>query len=119
MKPIEALKSARNTYICHQVNRVRLPDFEENRFVRRHITFHGRVQKVGFRIELAQMAERLELTGWVKNAENREVIAEVQGFESRIRFLLKFMNSLKRIKIRKMENKPHSIKETETEFRIL
>ncbi len=25
MKPIEALKSARNTYICHQVNRVRLP----------------------------------------------------------------------------------------------
>lgn len=119
MKPIEALKSARNTYICHQVNRVRLPDFEENRFVRRHITFHGRVQKVGFRIELAQMAERLELTGWVKNAENGEVIAEVQGFESRIRFLLKFMKSLKRIKIRKMENKPHSIKETETEFRIL
>ena len=119
MKPIEALKSARNTYICHQVNRVRLPDFEENRFVRRHITFHGRVQKVGFRIELAQMAERLELTGWVKNAENGKVIAEVQGFESRIRFLLKFMKSLKRIKIRKMENKPHSIKETETEFRIL
>ena len=119
MKPIEALKSARNTYICHQVNRVRLPDFEENRFVRRHITFHGRVQRVGFRIELAQMAERLELTGWVKNAENGKVIAEVQGFESRLRFLLKFMNSLKRIKIRKMENKPHSIKETETEFRIL
>ena len=119
MKPIEALKSARNTYICHQVNRVRLPDFEENRFVRRHITFHGRVQRVGFRIELAQMAERLELTGWVKNAEKGKVIAEVQGFESRIRFLLKFMNSLKRIKIRKMENKPHSIKETETEFRIL
>ena len=119
MKPIEALKSARNTYICHQVNRVRLPDFEENRFVRRHITFHGRVQRVGFRIELAQMAERLELTGWVKNAENGEVIAEVQGFESRIRFLLKFMNSLKRIKIRKMENKPHSIREDETTFKIV
>lgn len=106
MKPIEALKSARNTYICHQVNRVRLPDFEENRFVRRHITFHGRVQRVGFRIELAQMAERLELTGWVKNAENGKVIAEVQGFESRIRFLLKFMNSLKRIKIRKWKINP-------------
>ena len=42
MKPIEALKSARNTYICHQVNRVRLPDFEENRFVRRHITVYKR-----------------------------------------------------------------------------
>ena len=44
---------------------------------------------------------------------------EVQGFESRIRFLLKFMNSLKRIKIRKMENKPHSIREDETTFKIL
>ena len=79
MKPIEALKSARNTYICHQVNRVRLPDFEENRFVRRHITFHGRVQKVGFRIELAQMAERLELTGWVENEDDGSVTLEVQG----------------------------------------
>ena len=79
MKPIEALKSARNTYICHQVNRVRLPDFEENRFVRRHITFHGRVQRVGFRIELAQMAERLELTGWVKNLTDGRVEAELQG----------------------------------------
>lgn len=119
MKPIEALKSARNTYICHQVNRVRLPDFEENRFVRRHITFHGRVQKVGFRIEMAQMAEKLELTGWVKNAENGDVIAQVQGFESRIRFLIKFMDSIKRIKIKKIENKPHSIKPDETDFRIL
>ena len=45
MKPIEALKSARNTYICHQVNRVRLPDFEETRFVRRHITNWRRWQK--------------------------------------------------------------------------
>ena len=79
MKPIEALKSARNTYICHQVNRVRLSDFEENRFVRRHITFHGRVQRVGFRIELAQMAERLELTGWVENEDDGSVTLEVQG----------------------------------------
>ena len=73
MKPIEALKSARNTYICHQVNRVRLPDFEENRFVRRHITFHGRVQKVGFRIELAQMAE---------SEEGRAMLKKLQGLRS-------------------------------------
>ena len=87
--------------------------------VRKHIIFSGRVQGVGFRYTACYLARPLGLTGWVKNAENGEVIAEVQGFESRIRFLLKFMNSLKRIKIRKMENKPHSIKETETEFRIL
>lgn len=119
MKPIDALKTARNAYIHRQVNRVKLPDFEENRFVRRHIIFHGHVQKVGFRIEMAQMAEKLELTGWVKNAENGDVIAQVQGFESRIRFLIKFMDSIKRIKIKKIENKPHSIKPDETDFRIL
>ena len=87
--------------------------------IRKHIYFSGRVQAVGFRYSALCLAKELQLTGWVKNAENGKVIAEVQGFESRIRFLLKFMNSLKRIKIRKMENKPHSIKETETEFRIL
>ena len=54
-----------------------------------------------------------------ENFEYKAAKQEKNRNESRIRFLLKFMNSLKRIKIRKMENKPHSIKETETEFRIL
>ena len=87
--------------------------------VRRRYSIEGQVQGVGFRYRARYAAQALELTGWVKNAENGEVIAEVQGFESRIRFLLKFMNSLKRIKIRKMENKPHSIREDETTFKIL
>ena len=93
--------------------------WEKKTKIRKHIIFYGRVQGVGFRYYAVQKANQLGLTGWVKNAENGEVIAEVQGFESRIRFLLKFMNSLKRIKIRKMENKPHSIREDETTFKIL
>ena len=36
-------------------------------------------EKVGFRIELAQMAERLELTGWVQNEDDGSVTLEVQG----------------------------------------
>ena len=87
--------------------------------MRRRYSIEGQVQGVGFRYRARYAAQTLELTGWVKNAENGEVIAEVQGFESRIRFLLKFMNSLKRIKIRKMDNKPHSIREDETTFKIL
>ena len=55
----------------------------------------------------------------MKNLENGDVAAEIQGFESRIRFLLKFMCSLKRIKIKKMENKPKSLKQDETEFLII
>ena len=117
MKPIEALKSARNTYICHQVNRVRLPDFEENRFVRRHITFHGRVQKVGFRIELAQMAERLELTGWVKNLWDDRVEMEVQGDPNKINDLILYLQAQRFIQIEEMDEKKIPLQEEETAFR--
>lgn len=33
--------------------------------VRKHYVFHGRVQGVGFRITVYQVASRLGLTGWV------------------------------------------------------
>ena len=119
MKPIDKFKQIRDDYVIRQVKKAKLPDFEDDYFVRRRVTFHGRVQHVGFRLELEQMAVRLELTGWVKNMENGDVQAEIQGYESRIRFLLKYMKSLKRIKIEKMENKPCSPKQNETEFKII
>lgn len=119
MRPIDKFKKVRDDYVINQVAKIKLPDFEEDRFVRRHITFSGHVQHVGFRLEIEQLAKKLELTGWVKNLENGDVAAEIQGFESRIRFLLKFMSSLKRIKIKKMENKPKSLKQDETEFLII
>ena len=119
MKPIDRFKKFRDDYVIHQVEKAKLPDFEDDYFVRRRITFSGRVQHVGFRLELERMATRLGLTGWVKNLENGDVQAEIQGYESRIRFLLKFMRSLKRIKINTMENKPCSPKQNETEFNII
>ena len=119
MKPIDTFKQIRDDYVIHQVKKAKLPDFEDDYFVRRRVTFHGRVQHVGFRLELEQMALRLGLTGWVKNMENGDVQAEIQGYESRIRFLLKFMRSLKRIKIEKMETTPCSPKQNETEFKII
>lgn len=119
MKPIDKFKKIRNNYVTRQITKVHLPDFEDDRFVRRRIRFSGRVQHVGFRLELSELAARLELTGWVKNMENGDVLAEIQGYESRIRFLLKFMCSLKRIKIKKMENKPHSLHPEETTFEIV
>ena len=119
MKFIDKCKQTRDNYVIRQVERAKLPDFEEDRFVRRHINFSGRVQHVGFRLELAQMANRLGLTGWVKNQENGDVLAEIQGYESRIRYLLKFMCSLKRIKIKKIENKPHSVQPEEKAFEIV
>ena len=119
MKPMDKFKQVRDNYVIRQVEKAKLPDFEDDRFVRRRITFSGRVQHVGFRLELEQLAKKLELTGWVKNLENGDVQAEIQGYESRIRFLLKFMCSLKRIKIEKMENKARSLQMGETTFEIV
>ena len=119
MKPIDRFKKSRDDYVIRQVEKAKLPDFEDDYFVRRRVTFSGRVQHVGFRLELEQMATRLGLTGWVKNLENGDVQAEIQGYESRIRYLLKFMRSLKRIKIEKMENKPCSPKQKEEGFKII
>ena len=65
-----------------------------------HVIFSGRVQHVGFRLEVCELARRLELTGWCRNLENGDVLAEFQGPTERIDFLISFMESLKRIKIR-------------------
>lgn len=119
MKLIDRFKKHRDDYVIRQVQKASLPDFPNDRFLRRRVTFRGRVQHVGFRLEVEQMASRLGLTGWVRNLEDGGVEAEFQGYESRIRFLLKFMNSLKRIKIRNTENIPCPPRPNETEFKIL
>lgn len=119
MKLIDRFKKYRDDYVIRQVQKVNLPDFPNDRFLRRRVTFRGRVQHVGFRLEVEQMASRLGLTGWVRNLDDGGVEAEFQGYESRIRFLLKFMHSLKRIKIKNMENIPRAPRQNETAFKII
>lgn len=43
------------------------------------LAVHGRVQGVGFRFFTKDSADRLRLTGWVRNEFNGTVVAEVQG----------------------------------------
>lgn len=45
----------------------------------RHIHVKGRVQGVGFRYALRDEAERLGITGWVRNRSDGSVEALVQG----------------------------------------
>lgn len=47
--------------------------------IRKHLTFTGRVQGVGFRYRAHSIAASLGLTGYVKNNYNGTVEAEVQG----------------------------------------
>lgn len=93
------LKALRDQYVNDQVQNAALPDFPPDRLCRYRITFSGRVQNVGFRMEAAQLADRLGLTGFCENLPDGDVLGEFQGSENKIRFLVSFMESLKRIVI--------------------
>lgn len=87
----------RAQYVCNQVQDTALPDFPQDRICRYRITFFGRVQNVGFRMEAAQLSARLGLTGFCENLPDGSVLGEFQGPENRIFFLISFLESLKRI----------------------
>ena len=52
--------------------------------VRRHITFYGWVQGVGFRYRARHAAELYGCTGWVRNEWDGNVTMEIQGTEEAI-----------------------------------
>lgn len=56
---------------------------EENR-IRRHITFYGWVQGVGFRYRARHAAALHGCTGWVRNESDSSVAMEIQGTEEEI-----------------------------------
>lgn len=110
------LKTHRDNYIIHQVEHAKIPDFPEDNIKRYRVLFKGRVQKVGFRLQVEKLAERLDITGYCENLENGDVVAELQGQENRIRFLLSYMIHLKRIRIKDKKAKHIPVKKDETGF---
>lgn len=61
---------------------------EQTNPVRWHILFEGGVQFVGFRYTARLLANRLNLTGWVKNLPDGRVESEAQGDVSKLRRFL-------------------------------
>lgn len=116
MRLKEKFKDIRNKYVIDQVARIELPQFEADVMRRYRIRFSGRVQKVGFRLEVYELAKRLGLTGYCRNLENGDVLAELQGEKNKIRFLVSYMESLKRIKIKKKVVKRMHLYVAEKEF---
>lgn len=112
----ETFKKIRDGYVIDQAQGVELPEFSAGTQRRYRVTFSGRVQKVGFRLEVCELAGRLGLTGWCRNLENGDVLAEFQGPTERIDFLIAFMESLKRIKIREKTVEELEIVPGETGF---
>jgi acylphosphatase len=46
---------------------------------RYHVIVNGRVQAVGFRYTVTMLADRLGITGWVRNRYDGTVEMEIQG----------------------------------------
>ncbi len=116
---IRRFKVIRDNYVKNQVNSAEIPQMDDDEMVRRGYVFSGRVQHVGFRLEVEQLAKRLELTGWIKNCDNGDVEMEIQGPAERIDFLVNFMSDLKRIKISSFKMSEEPVVPIEQMFLIL
>lgn len=54
----------------------------------KHLLISGRVQGVGFRYSMADEAERLGVTGWVRNRRDGTVEAVIDGQDAAVEALL-------------------------------
>lgn len=118
MSFVKQLKKLRDSYVIKQVKNIDLPDFNQSKAVRKRILFTGRVQKVGFRLEVYELAKRLELTGWVRNSD-KNVETEIQGDTDKINFLIKFMESLKRASVHDVIINEVSLIEDDQSFTLI
>ena len=59
----------------------------------KHLTISGRVQGVGFRYSMIEEAERLGVTGWVRNRRDGSVEAVVDGTPQAVEAILAWARS--------------------------
>ena len=90
----------------------------EQRRVRWHVIFSGRVQHVGFRYTAYYMARELGLTGWVDNLPDGRVEMEVQGPPSRLRKLLFQLKTKPVIRIERSDITELPLRRLERKFSV-
>lgn len=68
------------------------------------ITIYGRVQGVFFRDSVQRQAQKLNLTGWVKNESDGTVVIVAEGEEEKLKELIKWCyNGPRQAKVEKVE----------------
>jgi len=112
-------KKIRNNYVIWHANSIKIPAFSSSIVVRKKVVFSGRVQKVGFRLEVFSLAQRMGISGSVKNIANGNVEAEFQGEEQHISFLIQCMEALKRASVKNITTEDLPICKGKEEFVIL
>ncbi len=86
--------------------------------IRRHITFTGWVQGVGFRYRARHAAELYGCTGWVRNEWDGSVIMEIQGEKPQIDQVIMALERGSYIRIENMDSRSIPLVENETGFRV-
>ena len=85
--------------------------------LRRHMTFHGWVQGVGFRYRARHAAERYGCTGWVRNEWDGSVTMEIQGTEEAIDQVILAIEAGRYVRIENLEVKTVPVDPDERGFR--
>ena len=84
---------------------------------RKHITFYGSVQGVGFRYRARHAAEMFSCAGWVKNEWNGSVVMEIQGEEENIDQVIMAIERGTYVRIENMDTRTIPVDEEERGFR--
>ncbi|MBQ6383788.1 MAG: acylphosphatase [Clostridia bacterium] len=84
---------------------------------RKHITFTGSVQDVGFRWRARHAANLYDCTGWCRNEWDGSVTMEIQGTEEQIDMVLQAINAGRYIVIDNMDSRIIPVDEEERGFR--
>ena len=84
---------------------------------RKHITFYGSVQGVGFRYRARHAAEMFSCTGWVRNEWDGSVVMEIQGEEENIDRVILAIERGTYVRIENMDTRTIPVDEEERGFR--
>lgn len=87
--------------------------------IRRHFIFRGNVQGVGFRYRAYYEAEKLGISGWVRNLYDGTVEMEAQGEEEKIHALVWAIDQSRPIRIEGIDSYDIPVKKEENKFRML
>lgn len=83
---------------------------------RKHITFRGSVQGVGFRRRARRATALFYCTGWCRNEKDGSVTMELQGEKEHIDLVLLAIEAGKFVSIESMEVKTIPVDKTESGF---
>lgn len=87
--------------------------------VRKHITFYGWVQGVGFRYRACHAAELYGCTGWVRNKWDGSVTMEIQGTEENIDRVILAIEAGRYVRIENMDSRTIPVETEERGFRTM